>query len=471
MKKSVVALLVLALAAGGGGSAFYHFFYRTQHEADADSQISKSNIQYVNPVSEIAGIGSGSGLVIRYSGVVDPQDTWQCKLENERTIEKTYVKEGDMVKKGDKLFTYKTDEDEQKKAEAEIALEKAKNEIELQNKEIERLEKEARTKKMTEEEQLSNSASILSAQNTIKQQEYEIKSKELEIKNLETRINSATIKSELEGVVKSINDGSSSSFSDGSSDAYITVMAVGSFRIKGKINEQNRNGISSGEDVLVFSRVNPEKYWTGTVVEVQLENSTTNNSDSMYSGSSGDDMNSSSTYPFYVELDSSDDLILGQHVYVEPNVGQVQKKDGIWIPNYYFVTEEDGETWVWAEDSDHKLEKRPVELGETNDELQTVKVEKGLEEKDYIMAPAPDLEEGLAVVERSMADDDYDYGDLVVSGSGDEFANEEFGFADEDDEMTFDDFEEGGFGEFEEDEFDGMEYEEGDEGEVIQGIG
>ncbi|MBQ6322660.1 MAG: efflux RND transporter periplasmic adaptor subunit [Lachnospiraceae bacterium] len=461
MKKGIVALLVLALSAGGGGSAFYHFFYRTNMRPENGAQVDKSNVQYVNPVSQIAGLGNGSGLVIRYSGVVDPQETWQCKLENERTIEKTYVKEGDMVKRGQKLFAYKTDDDEQKMAEAQIALEKAQNDIEIQNKEIERLKKEAASKRMTEEEQLANSASILSAQNTIKQEEYEIKSKELEISNCKARIASATISSELEGIVKSINDGSSNSFSDSSSDAYITIMAVGKFRIKGKINEQNRNGISSGQDVLVFSRVDSGKYWTGKVTDVQLENGTTNNSDNSY-GNSSDDTSNSSTYPFYVELDDSDDLILGQHVYIEPDYGQMSSANGIWIPLYYFVTEDDGDTWVWAESSDHTLEKRSVTLGETNEDLQTVEVTAGLKETDYIMFPSPDLQEGLGVVERSMEDDDYDYGDLVVSGNGSQGLEEDWevnGY--EEDDMFFE----------EDDDYDEGYIDDEDTGEIISGIG
>ena len=34
---------------------------------------------------------------------------------------------------------------------------------------------------------------------------------------------------------------------------------------------------------------------------------------------------------FYVNLDSSEGLMLGQHVYIEPDEGQDEKKSGIWL--------------------------------------------------------------------------------------------------------------------------------------------
>ncbi|MFR3882713.1 MAG: hypothetical protein ACLTX6_10760 [Lachnospiraceae bacterium] len=41
---------------------------------------------------------------------------------------------------------------------------------------------------------------------------------------------------------------------------------------------------------------------------------------------SGDSQTSSTTYPFYVELQSSEGLMLGQHVYIEPDEGQEEQK-------------------------------------------------------------------------------------------------------------------------------------------------
>ena len=67
-------------------------------------------------------------------------------------------------------------------------------------------------------------------------------------------------------------------------------------------------------------------------------------------------------YPYYVELDSSDGLMLGQHVYMEPDLGQEDQKEGIWLDDYYFEIEEDGSASVWAASASNVLEKRAVTL-------------------------------------------------------------------------------------------------------------
>lgn len=57
-----------------------------------------------------------------------------------------------------------------------------------------------------------------------------------------------------------------------------------------------------------------------------MNNGTSESNDDMYMmgmSSSSDEQTTSTSYPFYVELDSSDGLMLGQHVYIERDTGQV----------------------------------------------------------------------------------------------------------------------------------------------------
>ena len=63
---------------------------------------------------------------------------------------------------------------------------------------------------------------------------------------------------------------------------------------------------------------------------VDVNNGTSDDSSNdMYMGmasTSSDDQTTSTSYPFYVELDSSENLMLGQHVYIERDIGQDEKK-------------------------------------------------------------------------------------------------------------------------------------------------
>ena len=126
----------------------------------------------------------------------------------------------------------------------------------------------------------------------------------------------------------------------------------------------------------------------GTVTLVDYENPTQGNSNNYY-GMMEDEMTASSKYPFYVELESTDGLILGQHVYLELAVEE-GAVTGIPISMSFLCYEEDGEAYVWAE-SRGRLEKRRVSLGQTNDMMGTVEILEGLTEEDYIAFPDPEL--------------------------------------------------------------------------------
>jgi HlyD family secretion protein len=110
---------------------------------------------------------------------------------------------------------------------------------------------------------------------------------------------------------------------------------------------------------------------------------------------STDEMTTASKYPFYVELENTDGLILGQHVYLELATEEGMPS-GVPISMSFLCYGEDGSVYVWAENRG-KLEKREVSLGEMNDMMGTVDILEGLTEADYIAFPDPELcREGAA---------------------------------------------------------------------------
>lgn len=458
MKKGIIFVLVVLLTAGGAGGYYYwkngeipfrEFLQEKlpflQELADPEERVSSDSEDavYVDSVKVLAGLGSGTGMIQRYAGVIEPQETWEVKLENERTVEECYVKEGDTVKKGQKLFTYSVSEAEDKLAQAEIDLERCLNEIEGAKTRIEQYEKEK--KKASADEQLSYSIQISQEQVTIRSSEHEYKSKGLEIEQLKEQLEDCIVTSEIDGVIKSINDPNSSSnsyLSDSTSDAaYITVLQVGDYRVKGKVNEQNIDQIMEGMDMIVHSRVDDTVIWRGTIAEINRDKGESN-SESSYFYSSSDSSTSSTNYPFYVELASSEGLMLGQHVYMEPDMGQEDKKEGIWLDDYYFVVNEDGSAYTWAAAASNVLEMREVTLGEFDQELSKYQIVSGLTEEDYIAVPYDELTEGLPVIYNDYATDasydDYDYdmsyeGDMMFDGDmsyEDGMDEEDMGFGD-----------------------------------------
>ena len=410
MKKGIIALLAVVLL-GGAGAAGYYYFYKGGNFSGSGERVSSDSEDaiYVDSVKVLAGLGSGNGVIQRYAGVIEPQQTWDVKLENERSVKECFVKEGDEVKEGQKLFAYNTTDDEDKLAQAEIELERCQNDIDTTKSNKEQLEKDKA--KASSEEQRSYTQQILLAETSIKTYEYDYKMKQLEIEQLKEKISNATVYSEISGVIKSINDpnsGSNNSYmSDSTSDSvYITVLQVGDYRVKGTVNEQNINQISEGMEMIIHSRLDESLTWHGIITEINRDKGETNSESSYYYSSSSDNGTSSTNYPYYVELDSSEGLMLGQHVYMEPDLGQEDQKEGIWLDDYYFVIQEDGSAYTWAASASNVLEKRTVTLGEFDEELASYQVLEGLTEEDYITVPFDELTEGLPVIYNDYSVDD-----------------------------------------------------------------
>ena len=173
-------------------------------------------------------------------------------------------------------------------------------------------------------------------------------------------------------------------------------MQTGQYRVKGTINEQNMFSINVGEKVIIHSRVDENKTWGGTIESIDTSNPEKNSDGYGYVMMGDDSSNKSSKYPFYITLDSMDGLMMGQHVYIEKNIGQGEPKEGLWLSNYYIV-EENGESFVWVSNKKDKLEKRKIKIGEKDEELGQYQIVEGLTEEDYIAIPQENLEEGLDV--------------------------------------------------------------------------
>lgn len=414
MKKAVITVLVLAILGGGGYGAYRYFYLDKQGETGGRVSSDSADAVHVDSVGMITGLTSGNGLTDRYGGETVAQATLEVKLESDKKVEKCYVKEGDEVKQGDKLFTYDTQDDQDKVEQAEIDIDRNNSEIESSKKAIE--ENEKLKKQVSADEQLSVTTEILTLENNIKQKEYEIKSKEREIESLKESIKNATVTAEMGGIIQKINDSGSSNSSygygygygsDGDS-AYITILATGDFRIEGKVNEQNLQNIYVGMPMIIYSRVDSSVKWYGEISDINTEQTDSDSQNTMYYGY-GDSGADSSSYKFYVELESSEGLILGQHVYMEQNVGQDEQKDGLWLEDYYIV-QEDGEAYVWAADTDNTLKKKTVTLGDYDEDLMKYEIVSGLTADDYIAYPEDGLTEGSAVVynDISSGSDDWD---------------------------------------------------------------
>lgn len=375
MKKSkkliiIIILVIIVLSIGA-----YFIFSNTS--SDDSTSI------YVQKVSSLTG---SSYTENRYSGVVQSQDTLDITLDSSRTLKEVYVSQGQEVKKDDPLFSYDTTEASNQIQQKQLVIE-AQN-LEIQNRNNEIADYKA---SMNSSNQIEVQAQINDANYSIREAQNTIKSTQAEIKQLQTQIDNATVKATVNGIVKEVNqDGGTDS--NGNTKPLISISESGDYRVKGTITEMGT--IAEGSAVIVRSRIDESKIWKGTVSKVETEPQTDTNS---YYSSYGDSSDSASKYPFYVSLDSSEGLMLGQHVYIELDNGQSSVKDGIWLDQSFIGYDDNGNAFVWVSQN-NKLKKRSVELGETDEDLYSTEIISGLSKDDYIAWNDDTYKEGMKTV-------------------------------------------------------------------------
>ena len=350
----------------------------------------------VQKVSDITSQGS-VGLVNRYAGIVVSGETATVKKGDKKVLE-TYVKEGDFVTEGDVLFCYDNEAMELQLSKLLLELEGYENTISNAEEDIPNLERQRDAAPAAQ--QLTYSLQIQELQANVREATYNKGLKEREIENLQEALEDTDVRAPISGRVMSVknteNTGASSGYGDDTSgsDAYITIMDMTTYQVKGTINELNVGTLSEGMNVLIRSRLDESVTWSGVLDSIDWETKVQTNNSPYYGGGGGNEMTSSSKYPFYVKLNDVTGLILGQHVYIEPDYGQQEVREGLWPPEYYIV-DADSSPYVWAANGRDRLEKRGVSLGEYDAERGEYQVISGLKESDYIAFPMDGLTAGM----------------------------------------------------------------------------
>ena len=338
---------------------------------------------YVQSVAELTGMG-GIAPGDRFAGIVVSENVAELQKDGEKTIAELLVKEGDDVKEGDALFSYDTEELQLALDKQELELEQLKASIENYKSQIQELEKDQ--KKVSGSDKLQYTIQIQSTQIDLKEAELNQKSKEAEVAKSRDILDHATVVSPVTGRVQAVNENGTDNY--GNPLPYISIQQSGSYRVKGTLGELQRGGIMEGSRLKIQSRTDEGQFWMGTVTLVDYENPTQGNNNNYYVMNT-DEMTSSSKYPFYVELENTEGLILGQHVYLELAVEEGEVS-GLPVSMAFICYEDDGTPYVWAENRS-RLEKRKITLGEMNDMMGTVEILEGLTEEDYVAFPDPEL--------------------------------------------------------------------------------
>lgn len=341
---------------------------------------SDENAVFVQSVKTLSGLG-GIAPGDRFPGMVVSEHVTEVHKDNDKVIADVYVKEGDDVVEGQELFAYDMDQLQLALDKQKLELEQLKATIDNYKSQIERLQKDEA--KATGTAKLQYTIEIQSLQVDLKEAELNLEAKEKEVAQTEAMLENVIVVAPVTGRITGVNENGYDNY--GNPLAYITIQQAGSYRIKGTLGELQLGGIMEGSRMKIVSRTDESQVWYGTVAMVDYESATQGTENDMYIGGVMDPMSSSSKYPFYVELDSSEGLLLGQHVYLELDNGE-EEVTGLSVSAAFICYDEVGNAYVWAENNG-KLEKRTVVAGEYNYMNDTIQVLEGLTEEDFIAFP------------------------------------------------------------------------------------
>jgi HlyD family secretion protein len=319
----------------------------------------------------------------RYSGVVEMKDIVSIKADDDKIIKNTYVKEGDTVKKDDKLFEYDVEQMELQRSQYQLDLDQAQSEISLSNSQITALEKEKNS--ANQNERLSIESQILALKMDIKRAEYTVTTSTKEIEKLDKDIKNNVVKAKSDGKIKSVGYNTVEEDPYGE-NAYIKMATNDNLRIKTTISEEHIDSFSKDSPVIVRSRIDETQIWKGKVTSVDTT-APIIPEDSM--GVEGD-----TKYPVYIELDNTDGLLIGQHVAVELDVQEDTATNKLELAEFY-ISDIDTAPYVWCMDENSQLVKRTVELGEYNELDGSYEIVSGITNDDYIAFPDEGYEEGM----------------------------------------------------------------------------
>ncbi|MGG0185093.1 efflux RND transporter periplasmic adaptor subunit [Bacillus rhizoplanae] len=275
------------------------------------------------------------------------------------------VKEGQEVKKGDKLFSYDNEEINLQMQQAEIDQKMASMRYDQGQKKIDSLEqdikkaKDSGVGKAALEPLESQLSELEMAQKTA---ELEKEKGNLHMEELKKKQGELTIYSNFAGVVQKLDkdatQGSTQAMA-GQGKPFLQIASKDPFQVQGTLTELQKSQIQKDQTVTVTAKAAPKKKWTGKITEVsEYPTSADVNTQAMAGAEAGQNM---SYYTYKATLDSQDGLSPGYHVSLQVNL---ENRKMIAVPRKSIVEEKD-DAFVYVEDKG-KLRKQMVKKGSSD---------------------------------------------------------------------------------------------------------
>ena len=367
-KKYIIAIVTVVILAGVGVGSYF-----------LKQSMNKESVATM----EIYTVPSTDKVFV--NGKIEPEKVENIFLDATKgTVDKVEVENGDVVEKGDTLFTYKNDQVQSQVEQLELQLNSAKSqkeEINKQNaeakKQLEELKKAGLENQMSQGGQMPNLGQNAGG-------EISTGSVDEQIKLLEKQIKALKVTAPIGGKVILAES------STNPTQPYITVES-GDYYISGSVNEKDQPKIKEGQEVQI-TILSTNKNINGKISSVgntPIDNGASLAAQTGAQGGAGGNM---SYYEVKITPDSQEDLTNGFHVQASVNLD----KKPIEIPKEAILSV-DNEEFVFK-NVDGKLVKQVITYSPKEGSEDEVIVSSGLNEEDKIVSnPTPNMKEGMNV--------------------------------------------------------------------------
>lgn len=375
MKKKYIIAIVTVVILAGVGVGSYFLKQSMNKESVATMEI------YTVPYTDKVFV----------NGKIEPEKVENIFLDATKgTVDKVEVENGDVVEKGDTLFTYKNDQVQSQVEQLELQLNSAKSqkeEINKQNaeakKQLEDLKKAGLENQMPQGGQMPNLGQNAGGEISTGSVDEQIKLLEKQIKALKDK-EYYKVTAPIGGKVILAES------STNPTQPYITVES-GDYYISGSVNEKDQPKIKEGQEVQI-TILSTNKNINGKISSVgntPIDNGASLAAQTGAQGGAGGNM---SYYEVKITPDSQEDLTNGFHVQASVNLD----KKPIEIPKEAILSV-DNEEFVFK-NVDGKLVKQVITYSPKEGSEDEVIVSSGLNEEDKIVSnPTPNMKEGMNV--------------------------------------------------------------------------
>lgn len=373
-KKYIIAIVTVVILAGVGVGSYF-----------LKQSMNKESVATM----EIYTVPSTDKVFV--NGKIEPEKVENIFLDATKgTVDKVEVENGDVVEKGDNLFTYKNDQVQSQVEQLELQLNSAKSqkeEINKQNaetkKQLEDLKKAGLENQIPQGGQMPNLGQNAGGEISTGSVDEQIKLLEKQIKALKDK-EYYKVTAPIGGKVILAES------STNPTQPYITVES-GDYYISGSVNEKDQPKIKEGQEVQI-TILSTNKNINGKISSVgntPIDNGASLAAQTGAQGGAGGNM---SYYEVKITPDSQEDLTNGFHVQASVNLD----KKPIEIPKEAILSV-DNEEFVFK-NVDGKLVKQVITYSPKEGSEDEVIVSSGLNEEDKIVSnPTPNMKEGMNV--------------------------------------------------------------------------